>query len=192
MNTEQAFIKDNELLQALASGSTKAFQEVYADCFPLVTRSIQNMSGQQSEAEDIFHAALLVLYSKAKDENFRLTCKLSTFLVAVARRKWLKELERKKRLTAKEQNYALLHANKKVEAGVDWDKINENEEKRNNLQAALKNLGSPCKELIEAYYINDLSMKDIADKFDYTNANNAKTQKHKCLQRLKKLFFKEQ
>jgi hypothetical protein len=32
-------------------------------------------------------------------------------------------------------------------------------------------------------------METIREKFGYTNADNAKNQKYKCLQRLKKLFF---
>jgi hypothetical protein len=34
-------------------------------------------------------------------------------------------------------------------------------------------------------------MQEIADDFGYTNADNAKTQKYKCLMRLKKLFFSQ-
>jgi hypothetical protein len=32
-------------------------------------------------------------------------------------------------------------------------------------------------------------MQEIATDFKYTNADNAKTQKYKCLVRLKKIFF---
>ena len=35
-------------------------------------------------------------------------------------------------------------------------------------------------------------MSQISEKFGYTNADNAKTQKYKCLMRLKKLFFKQE
>jgi hypothetical protein len=34
-------------------------------------------------------------------------------------------------------------------------------------------------------------MQMIADDFGYTNAENAKTQKYKCLMRLKKIFFSQ-
>ena len=34
-------------------------------------------------------------------------------------------------------------------------------------------------------------MPEIADLFRYTNADNAKTQKYKCLVRLKKIFFEQ-
>ena len=52
-------------------------------------------------------------------------------------------------------------------------------------------IGEPCKSLLEAFYINKKQMQEIAHEFKYTNADNAKTQKYKCLVRLKKLFFAE-
>ena len=57
------------------------------------------------------------------------------------------------------------------------------------MDKSLTQLGEPCKTIIEDFYIHNLSMQDICEKFGYTNADNAKTQKYKCLQRLKKLFF---
>ncbi len=57
------------------------------------------------------------------------------------------------------------------------------------MAAAMKNLGEPCKSLLEDYYLHRRSMQEITEKFGYTNADNAKNQKYKCLMRLKKLFF---
>ena len=57
------------------------------------------------------------------------------------------------------------------------------------MENALQKIGEPCKSLLEAFYIEKKSMPEIADSFGYTNADNAKTQKYKCLVRLKKLFF---
>ena len=57
------------------------------------------------------------------------------------------------------------------------------------MEKAIGSLGEPCKSLIEAFYIQKRNMQDIASQFGYTNADNAKNQKYKCLMRLKKLFF---
>jgi len=57
------------------------------------------------------------------------------------------------------------------------------------MEHALLQLGEPCKTIIEDYYLQSKSMQDICEKFGYTNSDNAKTQKYKCLKRLKKLFF---
>ena len=55
----------------------------------------------------------------------------------------------------------------------------------------MENLGEPCKTILKDFYIYKLSMEEISDKFGYTNSDNAKTQKYKCLQRLKRTFFDE-
>ena len=57
------------------------------------------------------------------------------------------------------------------------------------MDRALNSLGEPCKSLLEAYYLNKKGMQEIAAEFGYTNSDNAKNQKYKCLIRLKKMFF---
>jgi DNA-directed RNA polymerase specialized sigma24 family protein len=57
------------------------------------------------------------------------------------------------------------------------------------MEKAIGGLGEPCKSLLEAYYLQRKNMQEIALDFGYTNAENAKNQKYKCLMRLKKIFF---
>jgi hypothetical protein len=52
-------------------------------------------------------------------------------------------------------------------------------------------MGEPCKGILNAFYLENKSMTEIATHFGYTNAENAKTQKYKCLNRIRKLFFSE-
>jgi len=73
----------------------------------------------------------------------------------------------------------------------ETEKQNDRDIQFNKMGDALKLLGEPCKTIIEDFYINNRSMQEICDSFGYTNADNAKTQKYKCLQRLKKLFFQQ-
>ena len=72
------------------------------------------------------------------------------------------------------------------------DEVEENERINNEFQAmekAISSLGEPCKSLLEAYYLEKKNMQEISQSFGYTNADNAKNQKYKCLMRLKKIFF---
>ena len=71
------------------------------------------------------------------------------------------------------------------------DNHNEQDTQFNKMENALQLLGEPCKTIMEDFYIHNRSMQDICERFGYTNADNAKTQKYKCLQRLKKLFFQQ-
>ena len=80
-----------------------------------------------------------------------------------------------------------------IEELVPVDDDLEMHEKRQQdfsiMETAMGKIGEPCKSLLEAYYIQKKNMLRIATEFGYTNADNAKTQKYKCLVRLKKLFF---
>lgn len=82
-----------------------------------------------------------------------------------------------------------------LEETVPVEEDIEFQEKRNAdfaiMERALGSLGEPCKSLLEAYYLQKKDMTDIAKSFGYTNADNAKNQKYKCLLRLKKLFFSQ-
>jgi DNA-directed RNA polymerase specialized sigma24 family protein len=82
-----------------------------------------------------------------------------------------------------------------LEETVPVEEDIENQDKRNAdfviMERALGSLGEPCKSILEAYYLQKKDMAHIANAFGYTNADNAKNQKYKCLIRLKKLFFSQ-
>ncbi|MBC7510682.1 MAG: sigma-70 family RNA polymerase sigma factor, partial [Ferruginibacter sp.] len=80
-----------------------------------------------------------------------------------------------------------------LEETVSVEEEIEEHEKVNNdfilMEHAMGKIGEPCKSLLDAYYLQKKNMLEIAGEFGYTNADNAKTQKYKCLVRLKKIFF---
>jgi DNA-directed RNA polymerase specialized sigma subunit len=80
-----------------------------------------------------------------------------------------------------------------TEAVVPVEDEIEGHEQRNAefemMEKAINSLGEPCKSLLEAYYLQKQNMQVIAANFGYTNSDNAKNQKYKCLMRLKKIFF---
>ena len=69
----------------------------------------------------------------------------------------------------------------------------EDHTKRNQefemMDKAIGSLGEPCKSLLEAYYLAKKNMQDIACSFGYTNAENAKNQKYKCLMQIEENIF---
>jgi RNA polymerase sigma factor (sigma-70 family) len=129
---------------------------------------------------------MIVLFEKANNPEFELNCQLKTFIYSVARRLWLKKIQ-------KQQRYHYSSDDETLVIPVEED-LEEHEKKQyqfNIMENALLRIGEPCKSLLEAFYIHKKHMQEIADDFKYTNADNAKTQKYKCLMRLKKLFFAE-
>jgi hypothetical protein len=57
---------------------------------------------------------------------------------------------------------------------------------------SLSELGEPCKSLLKQFYYHGGTMVYIANKFGYKNEDAVKSQKYKCLTRLRKLFMSRQ
>jgi len=176
--------KQHLLLEGLANGNKISVETIYRENYVTIQSFILNNNGSIDEARDIFQEAMVVLYEKSKDETFSLSCQIKTYLYSVCRRLWLKRLHHLNK-------YALQVEN--VEEIIPVEDEIEEYEKRNNdftlMEEAISKIGEPCKSLLDAYYVQKKSMIEIAVSFGYTNADNAKTQKYKCLLRLKKLFF---
>jgi RNA polymerase sigma factor (sigma-70 family) len=117
-----------------------------------------------------------------------LNCQLQTYIYSIAKRLWLKQLK-------KNGNTYLFKEEEENDLVDVTEDVGFHLEKENNIlkmNTSLGLLGEPCKTLIQDFYVNKKSMDEIAEKFGYTNADNAKTQKYKCLQRLKKYFFEKE
>lgn len=150
----------------------------------MVAHLVASNSGSEQEAKDIFQEAVIVFYEKAQKPDFQLTCQIKTFLYAVSRRLWLKKLAEKKRFAGTlEEGDAFAELEDVLAEAL------EKERRLGKISNALLALGEPCSTIVQDFYLHNLSMEDIKEKFGYTSADNAKTQKYKCLQRLKRIYF---
>ena len=178
------FEQEKILLKGLALNDRLVVEAIYRDNYPMIQSFILNNNGNSDEARDIFQEAMIVVYEKAVSGTFELNCQLKTYIYSVCRRLWLKRLQQL-------QRYGSLIENAEDTLAVEEDL--ELHEKHNAdfilMETAMNKIGEPCKSLLDAYYLQKKNMQEIAADFGYTNADNAKTQKYKCLVRLKKLFF---
>jgi RNA polymerase sigma factor (sigma-70 family) len=174
---------EQKLLEGLACNDRKAIETIYKRHYNMVQALILSNSGYPDDARDIFQEAMIVLYEKVRSGTFELHCQLKTYLYSVCRRLWLKRLSQLQRMTSEVDD---LHETVPVE-----DELERHEQRNRDFQImedSLNSLGEPCRSLLKAYYLETKSMVEIAGDFGYTNADNAKNQKYKCLMRLKKIF----
>ncbi|HMZ46511.1 MAG TPA: sigma-70 family RNA polymerase sigma factor [Chitinophagaceae bacterium] len=180
----KAELNEELLLKGLAENNSKAIETIYKQNFNIVQAFILNNNGSYDEARDIFQEAMITLYEKVQTESFVLTCKINTYVYSVCRRLWLKRLQQLGRYSNQIDGF---EETLQVE-----DEIEAHERKNTDfamMEKALNSIGEPCRTLLESFYIKKIGMQELAKQFGYTNADNAKTQKYKCLLRLKKIFF---
>lgn len=176
--------REKELLKGLAANEKGAIESIYRDNYNLIQNLVIHNNGTEDDARDVFQEAMIVLYEKAKSGQFELSSQIRTYLYSVCRRIWLKKLQQGRRFDTPVES---LEETVPVEEDLDaHDKLSH---QYGIMRAAMGKIGEPCKSLLEAFYVHHKNMLEIAAFFGYTNADNAKNQKYKCLMRLKKLFF---
>ena len=180
---------DDALIAAIRGGDERALAHLYRLHWPMVSHFVLQNSGSEDDAQDVYQEGVMVFYDKVRDGSLELSCQIKTYLYAVCRRLWLKRLTSRSRFGVRllddEEHGPYLNT------GAEDDLLAAEEQDRRfaTMSEALAHLGEPCRSLLEGFYLHDKSMQDLTAEFGYTNADNAKNQKYKCLVRLKKLFF---
>ncbi len=176
---------DSEFIEGLRTGSSVVLEGLYKKYYQFVLKLIINNNGSQEAAEDIYQETIIVVYENVQKENFVLSCQLQTYIYSIAKRLWLKQL----RNSGKTFLFKEDEENELADVESEVTNYEEKESELDKMNKSLLALGEPCATLLKDFYIAKMNMDDIAEKFGYTNSDNAKNQKYKCLQRLKRQFF---
>lgn len=166
-------MSDEEILSQLRAGDERALDFLYRKNYRMMVKMILKNSGTEDEAKDVYQDALIVLWNKARNPDFVLTSKISTYLYSVCLNLWRKELERKGRHSREEADQPVI---------MEMDK----EERVTIILGCIEELSETCKNILLYFYYDRLSMEEIAEKLGFANADTAKTKKYKCKQDLDK------
>jgi len=179
---------DEQFLEGLRIGDNLVLSALYKKYYNLVLKFIVNNSGSEEHAQDVYQETIIVLFENVQKAEFALNCQLQTYIYSIAKRLWLKQLKKLGRTyLLKEED-----ENELTDVTTELAEHEQKEEEMERVNKSLIELGEPCASLIRDFYVNKQSMEEIAEKFGYTNADNAKNQKYKCLQRLKRYFFEKE
>ncbi len=174
-------MKDSEIIERIKKGDEIALDYIYKKNFKTIIRMILNHKGSKDEAKDIYQEATIIFWQNALKDDFVLTSKISTYLYAVCRNLWRKELERKSRISEEAPK-----EDDMVEKGFN-NNIDE-KERIDIITKSIAKLGNTCRQVLTYYYFDGLSMQDISEKMGFSNADTAKTKKYKCKKELDNLI----
>jgi len=176
---------DNKIIEGILAGDEMALRVLYKLYYTVIYKFIVNNQGNEDDAKDIYQEGIIIVHNNILNGVFKQESGLKTYLYSVCRRLWLTELKSRAKVYSKVYDSAdvVNIPNEEVEEAA-FDSV-----QFKRLEKSLEHLGEPCRTIIYDFYILHRSMQDIAEKMNYTNTDNAKTQKYKCLQRLKKIFF---
>jgi RNA polymerase sigma factor (sigma-70 family) len=175
---------DPIFLEKLRQGDGRAIKELYNIAYMSCANMITNNSGSDEDARDMFQEALLVFIKKLHTSDFKLTAQPKTYIYAVCRNLWLKQLQKRKKTKGTIQ---LDDPNNLVHL-VQVDGIEEKKEievKHELISEILSQINEDCKQLLISFYFKKMPLKEIALVMDYSSGF-VKVKKKRCMDALKK------
>ena len=143
----------------------------YKEVFPYAAAHIQRKGGNLEEAKEVFQEALVIYYEKLIRLDFKPDVTDRAYLMGIVKKKWLKYREK---FTHNES--------------LEYIEIVEESVQRpltQKLSNYLKQAGEKCMDLLQSFYYEKLTMKQVAVRFGYSGERSATVQKYKCLERVR-------
>jgi RNA polymerase sigma factor (sigma-70 family) len=172
-------MKEEEIIQLIQKGRIeKAFVKLYK-LFPKVRSILKNHGASKDQSNDLFQDALVVLYQKLQQENFKIEVSIEAYLINTCKFMFLKSQKH-------QESFANLQ--EQIPDHSDLENILIEDRKMEIAQAAFEQLGTKCKEILMSFYFGKKSMLEIAKQFSFSSEQVAKTQKYKCLESARKNY----
>ena len=151
---------------------------IYKKFFPSIRNLVVLNSGSEEDAEDIFQESIVVVYRKLKYEDLTLTCSFKTYLYSVAKRLWLKELERRKLSRIRLETWESFD-----EPDIEEPILDEKDERYRLYQEHFLRLSGKCQKLLRLFY-QKVSLREIAEIMGFSSEKYAKKRKYQCKENL--------
>ncbi|HYF30764.1 MAG TPA: sigma-70 family RNA polymerase sigma factor [Chitinophagaceae bacterium] len=186
---DNLFPSDQALLAALRSNREldKAIRFLYQQHFDALSIYIRQNSGNEQDAEDVFQEVIVSFIELVKQNKFRGDSSIKTFLYSLNRHIWLNELKKRNRMQVRNTKYE--QGREQVEADVST--FIAGREARQQVMQVIDQLGESCKQVLLAFYYQDLSVKEMLAFLPYENEQVVRNKKYKCLKKLEELLHQD-
>jgi RNA polymerase sigma factor (sigma-70 family) len=174
------FNTDEAILDGLKKRDSGIIRYVYKEFYPTIKFLITTNSGTETDAEDVFQDALVVLFKKIAREDLILTSSFKTFLYSICRNLWLQRLDR--RVFSNE--FLEMEDLSELQDNLYLEQPEEEHEKYRLFQQHFLKLSEDCQKILQLF-LGKTSLKEIAEIMGFKTEKYAKTRKFMCKEKLK-------
>jgi RNA polymerase sigma factor (sigma-70 family) len=174
------FYTDDAILDGLKKRDSGIIRYVYKEYYPTIKFLITTNSGTETDAEDVFQDALVVLFKKITRDDLVLTSSFKTFLYSICRNLWLQRLDR--RVFSNE--FLEMEDLSELQENLYLDQPEEEHDKYRLFQQHFLRLSEDCQKVLQLF-LSKTSLKEIAEIMGFKTEKYAKTRKFMCKEKLK-------
>lgn len=179
-------MKDKEIIKGFLANDEQVITEFYRGFkFRFCTYFRAKFSKDENYVNDLYQDVCSVLWNNIQTGKLTpetLTSSLSTYLISVGKYSLMAKDRKYKEITNDEEIRKLNFVED------DADELKNRIEREDFVERMVSEMKPPCSDILKAFYWDRLSGAEIAEKHNFSNADSVKTQKYKCLKKLKPLL----
>ena len=181
-------MSDSSIIDLIKHGGQPALGKVYATYrSEFISWMTRTFPISEDDCKDIYQVTILIFYDNVRSGKLtNMVSSIKTYLFGIGKNLAHENMRKAKRITSIDQKEWLR------EHLVDDHQAPEDNNALAIARAAVSQLGDPCRKLVELYYYQKKSMQEISVLLNYKNADTAKNQKYKCMEKLRKLYHEQE
>ena len=177
-------LKEKDIIQLLKSGERdKALELLYKFVYPNVRKYALNHGATEEDARDLFQDSVMVFFQNLFAKKLVLTDTFNPggYVMSIAKHKHIDKLRKDKNLQFVNE---FSHFDEKKIENLNFEDKIHNQEVQNLVSQVLESVGERCASLLKMVMLYDMTLREVANKLEYSNEGSAKTQLFKCRQKL--------
>jgi len=168
---------EESLLEGIRLHDSDTLEYIYKKFFPSVSAFVNSNSGSDDDARDVFQEAIVAIYRRVNDDDFAITCSFKTYVYAIVKNLWLKELEKRKASGVKlnvEGEFEVAD-----EQPIEGSFFDPKSERFKLYQKHFLTLSEDCQKVLRLFFAKQ-SLMEISQTMGYGSEKYAKKRKFQC------------
>ncbi len=176
------YSSDRRIVERIRKNDRTVLGELFIEYERLVIDQVRRLGGNTTAAEDLLQEAIIVLWQNVISGRFEVTSKISTYIAAVVKNRYLSE-QRKKGSTRPLST----EINPEDPDPSPLDLVLDREKNR-LIDEAMHKLNEVCRKILIMFYFEKRALADIALSLNFANEQVAKSKKYQCKKALKDIL----
>jgi RNA polymerase sigma factor (sigma-70 family) len=174
----------NTNFELLKKGDDSALQKVYVENRDVFLSFSRKFNISSDDAEDIYHDTIIAFRENLVTGHLKeLKSSLSTYLFAIGKN-MIYQLQRQNSRRMNHYIYTIYEKNGIPDVNLSEEKATKQQKL---LEKVLEKIGKRCKEILNLSFIEGYTIKEVREILNYSSINVLKSQKSRCLKRIREL-----
>jgi RNA polymerase sigma factor (sigma-70 family) len=178
----------DDIIKGLHSKDPLVFQHLYRTYGGMISGHVLKNSGSEEDAKELIQVVILDLWIAVKEGRYQEQGKLGHYVYQLAANSWREELRRRRNRPQTSIEDSTMQF---VDEGEnDLARAVVKDQYLDAIHQGINQLGEPCKEIIQLYHLQKVSLQDVAQKLQY-DYDNLRKRIFDCRKKLKKIVEKQ-